>query len=338
MNALGGGPDKQLVVTFHNGKTVSVEKDRAVWVPSDLHECIVFELTLPKNVRKEFAQRDFYPTENVSGYPTSGPKAFPAEFPRYVPPGWVEGRPSEGDTESLWHAQQRPWLQHITSKRVSTKTEDVERVIPGTDLTRSQLNEKVLSQIEANSKHLSGSPKENHPPGSLRYDRSFADDVGLKKSVSFADLDSKLNASDSNLKKSVSFSDLESKFDSDLDLRDSGHSSQTDLCFTDDEDFDKNDSKVRNESRLSSRRDASSATDASLLYPRRGMRSLSASGRRPWKYWKSDPSPSLLEPMHYGHYRVGPYKDSIEMPGLLRDAKRNAVGGELRSLIYPIYS
>lgn len=329
------------MVTFYDGKTASIEKDRAVWIPTDLHERILFELNLPKNIRKEQAQRDLYPAENLPGYPTSGAKAFPPEFPRYVPPGWIESNSRVvGDPGSLWYSNQRPWLHNTNlPKTVSTKTEEVEHVIPGTDLTQSQLNEKVMSQIRANdptrSKHNEQiTPQfranhENASGGSLRRNNnSFLNDTGLKKSVSFADLTSK----------------------SDSEAKDSGHESQTELYFTDDEDdhefnrsgsltkrdddefnhsgsLTKRDDQEFNHSGSLTRRDAWSSTDLSLLYPRRSRRSKSAGGQRKWKYWKNDPAPSLLDPMHYGAYRVGPYKDCTEMPGLLRDAKRHEFGG-----------
>lgn len=294
------------MVSFYDGKTASIEKERAVWIPSDLHERILFELSLPKNVRKEQAQRDLYPTENLPGYPTSGPKAFPAEFPRYVPPGWIESNSRVvGDPGSLWYNNhQRPWLTSASQPKViSTKTEDVERVIPGTNLTQSQLNEKVMSQIRANDSTHSKQISPHFRANDENYGGS------LKKSVSFADLASK----------------------SDSEAKDSGHESQTELYFTDDDDDHSGPSTRRDDLGFSrsgslTKRDAWSSTDVSLLYPRRSRRSKSAGGQRKWKYWKNDPAPSLLDPMHYGAYRVGPYKDCMEMPSLLRDAKRHENG------------
>lgn len=338
-----GGPDKQLVISFYDGKTASIEKDRAVWIPTDLHERILFELNLPKSVRQEQAKRDLYPVENLQGYPTSGPKAFPPEFPRYVPPGWVDGSASRivGDPGSLWYSsnQQRPWLYNTktnTPRTISTKTEDVERVIPGTDLTQSQLNAKVMSQIRANdptttrSKQITPQLRDN-TNGSLRrnHDSSFSNETNLKKSVSFADLTS-------------------SKFDS--EGKDSGHESQTELYFTDDDDdheyngsgslTKRGDQDFHGSGSLTKRddhdfhrygsltkRDAWSSTDLSLLYPRRSRRSKSAGGQRKWKYWRNDPAPSLMDPMHYGAYRAGPYKDCTDMPGMLRDVKKYEYGG-----------
>lgn len=313
----GGGPDLPLVIAFYDGKTVSVEKDRAVWIPNDLHERIVFELNLPKHVRKEFADKDCYPVENLSGYPTSGTKAWPPEFPRYVPPGWCETDSGvfTGSVNPSWYGGQpgypehlgrsQMWTRDFYPKTVSVKKNDVEQVIPGTDMTKRQLNEKVASQIRENE-----GKTENNEGDRLLKKRETIRENDLRKSVSFADLESAGRESD---------------------MRDSGHGSQTDLAFTDDDDYEYDDLELDDGGKVLTKRDVSSATDRSLLYPRRIRRSVSA-GRRPWKtYWKNDPAPSLSEPLHYGQYRVGPYRDCLNQPTwLLRDAKGNQYygGGE----------
>lgn len=34
--------------------------------------------------------------------------------------------------------------------------------------------------------------------------------------------------------------------------------------------------------------------------------------KKPWGYWRNDSPPSLLDPLHYGPYRAGPYEDHLE--------------------------
>ena len=296
---VGGGPDKALVITFHDGKTVTVPRERAIWLPHDLHERITFELTLPRNVRREFASHDFYPEQTIIGYPPSGPLAYPPEFDRYIPPGWMSNdRRGENGYPMFTHP--KSWFQGASRTSITKPADEIDQVIPGTDMTKSQLNSKVMSQIMQNKMMLEGKSETTPVEDRLLKKREALEENSLKKSVSFVDPKT----------------DLETKLDGADDNKDSGRGSQTDLYFTDDDDFDLDNKE------LVTARDPSS--DTKLFHRRRSQRSQSPS-RQQWKYWKNDPAPSVMEPLHYGPYRYGAYRDCMEQPSiLLRDAKKSS--------------
>lgn len=306
---LGGEPDKQLVVTLYDGKTVTIPYNKALWIPHDFYERITFEIKLPRNVRKEFANQDLYPYYTNCGYPASGSLAFPSQFERYIPAAWT----ATGDRYPIgWSGGEcrgYPWMAYLDNachvrnrQQLNDSSTAVERdeLIPGTDLTKSQLNSKVMAQIMQNKMTLSN---------------ATAGNGGVLKKTAF----------DASLKKSVSFVDLRDDSKPDLsDAKDSGHGSQADLNLSDN-DIDLLDDEDDNDEISRSTRDIAVGTDRSLsALSLRKSRSGSAQGQRQWKYWKNDPAPSLLDPMHHGPYRVGPYRDCADFPSvLLRDANKN---------------
>lgn len=168
----GGEEDQQLVATFHDGKTVSVPKDKAMWIPRGLYERTAFEIGLPKNVRQEFATQDFYPYYSSCGYPTSGPLAFPVNFDQFIPRGTRCQSPVRWGSSSC---AGYPWMVRSKSatmidvQRHGRRTSD--EVIPGTELTKSELNSKVtaqimLSEMKAADRHDDGRllKKRGHQP------------------------------------------------------------------------------------------------------------------------------------------------------------------------------
>jgi hypothetical protein len=177
-----------------------------------------------------------------------------------------------------------------------------DELVPGTNLTKAQLNEKVMTQIMRNKVTSSAMSQTNgRNSGSL-------DGTGLRKSVSFADLKT---AEDSKLDMAMDLSDA----------KDSGRGSQVELSFSDD-DFDLH---TDTDSMKMTRDVGVGTTRCTSLSSLRKSRSASPQ-RHMWRYWKGDPAPSLLEPMHYGAYRQGPYHDCIDSPSvLLRDAKKNSL-------------
>jgi len=285
-------PDTQLVVTFHSGKTVNVEKDKAVWIPHDLHERIAFELNLPKNVRKEFAERDRYPQITQSGYPSSGPFEFPLEFDSCPLPTWIPnggtlalnapppyGKSHTWDPQNSLEYYRRPGSREGGS---AVKSSDMEKLIPGTGMTREELNKRVMSQITDNMSLLERKEEWKEERNSVENE--------LKKSVSFAN-----HVSQHDVKGGHSDGDLGAMSDFSL--------SDYDLEATSDAE------------------DASRSRHRVKLLHKRGHTRPRSTGS--WRYWKNEPSPSLKEPMHYGPYREGPFKGCMEMPSFLREGNKN---------------
>ena len=267
-----------------------------MWIPRELYERTVFEIGLPKNVRREFATQDFYPYYSSCGYPTSGSLAFPLQFDQFVPRGARCGWGSSSGGGYPWMVRSRS-ATTVGGRRHVTDGGMTDERIPGTALTKSQLNDKVMAQImqsemaaerHDDSRHLANQRETNSCH--LANERETNDVGVLKKSVSFAD-----------------FRDAEC-----WDLSDSGHGSQVDVSLSDVDD----DNRRRGET--ARMRDAAVGTRSTPGRPR-----TASPQRRAWRYWNNEPSPSLHEPMHVGPYREGPYRDCIESVSvLLRDAKK----------------
>ena len=147
---LGGGNDSDLIVSFYNGKSATVPVDTAVWIPPQLHERIKFELQLPSSVRKEFADQENYPKDNLPGYPTSGQHADPNEFYKGDPRLVQQVDPflaQRGIYDNSYYVPMYPMYYKYQARPNAVGSEQVDSMVPGTDLTKSQLNERVMAQI-----------------------------------------------------------------------------------------------------------------------------------------------------------------------------------------------
>jgi hypothetical protein len=165
-------------------------------------------------------------------------------------------------------------------------------LIPGTDLTKAELNEKVMSQL-------------------MRH-KMVAEDRKVQKETENTKLLQRRENLEENLltkslEKSVTFKDPESDLEGevgDLETRDSGRGSSYDLELSDLE-LDETGGESEPETR-----DVAVGTDRSLLFRRKIQRSQK---KPPWRYWNNESAPELLEPMHEGPYRVGPYEEAYTM-------------------------
>ena len=300
------------MVSFHNGCTASIPRDTAAWIPPLLHQRITFELQLPQKVRREFADQDCYPEENYPGYPTSGPVANPEQYQEYAPT-WV---PHDGPVDFPgrrlyrypYYTPKYPIFYKHQPKPSVVKCDDVDNVIPGTDMTKMELYDKVNGLLEQHEAMLAGI-------------QDGEKERMLKKRETLRE--STLRKSD----KSVTFESLPKDVDEERehDKLDSGLGSLvTDYDLDDLDDLDIPDWNTR---------DVGVETDSSLFYDRRplsrgGDRRPFSAGRPPWKYWKQAPAPSLLESNHYGPYRYGPYEGSVPpVPLETRQPKMGQTGG-----------
>ncbi|ELT87367.1 hypothetical protein CAPTEDRAFT_223654 [Capitella teleta] len=304
--ASGGTPDQKLVVTFFNGKTADIPLNRAMWIPNELYERIAFEVHLPSHVRRDFADQDEYPEETLEGYPASGTGAYPTRY-ETVDSHWLpnNNRPviERGIYQNPYYVPMYPIYYKFKPQRSIVKSEEVAEIIPGTELTKAQLKEKVMAQITRHK--VNEEVKETEETKLLSKREQLQDTAQLtKKSVTFTEGNT---------------SDLEAEFDSgDLDMRDSGRGSGDDLYLSDVEGYE------------SGNDDKSTQTRSAYSYTPR--RSRSTSKRPPWKYWSRDPSPNLLEPMHYGPHRVGPYDEADVAPPMeCRNILLNSQGVEWTS-------
>ena len=300
------------MVSFHNGRSATVPCDMAAWIPPLLHQRITFELQLPEKVRREFADQDCYPEENFPGYPTSGAIANPGEFEEYAP-GWVAhdapiGIPGRRFYTYPYYTPKYPIFYKHQPKPSVVKCDDMDNVIPGTEMTKSELYEKVNSLLEQHENMLDSI-------------RDGERERILKKRETLPE--SSLRKSD----KSVTFESVPKDADEgrDHEKLDSGLGSlMTDYDLDDLDDLDIQDWNTR---------DVAVETDSSLFYDhqpssRGGDRRPMSAGRPPWKYWKQAPAPSLLESNHYGPYRYGPFEEAVPpLPLETRQPKMGQNGG-----------
>ncbi|XP_060072510.1 uncharacterized protein LOC132552362 [Ylistrum balloti] len=144
-----GPDDLQITVTFSNGRTERVAADTALWVPEEVYERLVLELKMPREARETLQTHPHYPLENLPGYPTSGPQAEPRVF--------EQPHPVTFDVDSTigslsWQYPYTPGYpvqlkQPQTSIKSAVSSNDMNKLVPGTDMTQGQLDEKITSQL-----------------------------------------------------------------------------------------------------------------------------------------------------------------------------------------------
>lgn len=350
-------------MTFNNGKTVSVPADTAVWIPHQLYERIVFEVQLPSHVRREFAQQADYPQEAPApGYPASGPEARPREY-GVVESRWAPqppaGRPhstviERGMYQHPYYVPLYPIYYKYEPKPSVVNADDINEMIPGTEMTKGQLNEKVMAQLMKHKMAINGTSSTSGTGQGVGTGVVVGDSTGLGKDGH--DSQSKLlmrrqqqengatltgahGGTNGILKKSVTFdrsqadSDLEGQCDpGEFEGRDSGRGSAEDDLGLSDLDLEGMPSDL--EGAESGKEDQGTQTcsvgvgpDGKLFYRRR-YRKRRSDKRPAWRYWGNDPAPDLMDPMHYGPYRVGPYDEAYVAPPMeCRDTKLNSSGG-----------
>ena len=217
-----------------------------MWIPPELHDKISFELKLPAQVRHEIAERTReYPPEILSGYTDSALTRNALEFDTFEPllieshPGYYERGMYKRPYFVPLYKQQGSYFSAPPGFTDSTS----DRIIPGTELTEAELNEKVMSQLLM---HKMVSEDKVVSQSKLLSKRSQLEENNLtRKSVAFED---------------THVSDVEAEVD-ETEMKDSGRGSETDLGITDAE----LDELLGEETEIS-KCDAGTKTDSSLFY------------------------------------------------------------------------
>ena len=298
-----------MTVAFHTGRTEKVKHGKAVWVPLALYERIEFELRLPGKVRKSLETHDDYPEESMPGYPSSAPERDPPDYEIIQPvvphpsafyvghwPGWMYPRPNFLPPYPYFYKyrQENDRKQPASSVR----SEDMDRLIPGTDMTNSALNSKVLSQLMEHKMLLEEQRRIKGQKKILKR-RGTKLNNSLKKSVEFKlDDDQNLEFSEPEFD---DFEEYEYGRDSYLEDIDSGNFTYTATNDSGCSDIDLDwDEEYLEDASTHTPRDIDAYTD-------RGKQKKSSKHRPPWKYWKQESSPA----MHGGH-KPGPYRETLQ--------------------------
>ncbi|XP_050392612.1 uncharacterized protein LOC126811153 isoform X1 [Patella vulgata] len=186
-----GPEDKIITVAFRNSKTENVALDTAVWIPETMYDRLALELTMPRHTREKLATRPNYPLENLPGYPTSGPIASPQHYPKPAALVLESGMPLD---RTLYRYPPFAPVCPVYLKRRDppltksvVKSEDINALIPGTNLTKQELEDRVTSQLMEHKLFLD--EKENEKGSNRRLLNRREPQVvnSLKKSVTFND-------------------------------------------------------------------------------------------------------------------------------------------------------
>ncbi|XP_071113522.1 uncharacterized protein [Haliotis cracherodii] len=335
-----GPDDSQITVTFSNGKTEKVPEDLAVWIPEPVYERLALELKMPRDARETLQKEENYPQDSLPGYPGSGPVAYPPEFP--------QANPLVVDTEPVFmdrglyrcppYVPTYPVVHQARRQKAkaAVKSEDMDAVIPGTNMTRKELQDKVSSQLN----ELSDEKEEK-----VELDEREIEKVNRRKRL----LKKREKQFANSCRKSVSFDDSvqEAYFrnndvrleDFDLGDADSGYATSPDLS-EEREKLERKRRECEQERRLLMReredlererlreRDVGVNTDSSLLF-----RKTPPVGRRPpWRYWKRDPSPGGRK----AKSATGPFRETaLQAPLEARDQRNAAINSvEWRSPVF----
>jgi len=180
-----------LTVSFGNGKTATLAFNEAIWIPDAMYERIKFEYNLPHGARKYLEDHvDDYPLKSLPGYPATPlmntkdapecvimPKMIYDIWPYYVPyfPQYnnllypTMAAPTRNFVPSVMPALninefQMPignnlvtapqmYFRPLRANGASVNADDINRIVPGTLMTATQLDEKIKEQI-AQHRHL----------------------------------------------------------------------------------------------------------------------------------------------------------------------------------------
>ncbi|XP_005093331.2 uncharacterized protein LOC101861562 [Aplysia californica] len=287
-----GPADQPLTVSFSNGRTEKVPGDVAVWIHPSTYERLSLELQMPTEARKSLlSTADQYPIENLPGYPTSGPSAEPREYPR-VDPFVVENSSYLWDPYMYRYPPYLPYgyppfvvsprrrVREDRNRLVESKAvDDAAAVIPGTDMTRQELDDRVMSQLMEHRLTSVGDARKERVTTdrvSVATDRATAE-YNAERAAAASRLLSRRGKQEENvLKKSVTFIEQE-------DVHNIPNRADAEELVND-EEFD----EYGNPAKFT---DSGVNTDSSLLF----YTSPGIKGRPRWNYWRNDPSPSYSE-------------------------------------------
>lgn len=130
-------------MNLFNGKTEKIPKQRAVWIPGDLYERIKLEIQMPLTARQFLDRAPHYPPAHSSFQP--GLKSSYATFEAITSLG------NQRDVPAFSHSRDQ-YVYHVQCLNQSVVTRDaMNALIPGTNMTKDELHDKVMKQLSENS-------------------------------------------------------------------------------------------------------------------------------------------------------------------------------------------
>ncbi|XP_030843865.1 uncharacterized protein LOC586025 [Strongylocentrotus purpuratus] len=295
-----------LIVNFFNGKTVKVPKQTAVWIPHTEYERHRIEIQMPLTARHYVVNDPSY-QRSISGYT--------------VPSTHQEGGAMAGLPVLQQGRVYVPMMMAGAETRdyggrsgggvvreSAVKSEDMHSLIPGTGMTRQELNVKVMKQLMDNKMMGSSILREGGEANILAKTPKTST---LQKSVSFNEDSFGVDSGISSIRTeqdSEGYATEEEKLEKEVEeMKQKIAKSEREISSLIDAGI-----------QTMSLRDTAVGTDSSLLYrngPRRPKSAKAEVGSQPhWKYWRRMQRPRST---HQG--LVGPFRDT--MTDTSKDAK-----------------
>ncbi|XP_071792028.1 uncharacterized protein [Asterias amurensis] len=263
-----------LIVSFFDGKSDKIPKQTSIWIPSQLYERIKLEIQMPITARQYLVNNPHYPIMLPPGYTTGQGTGYLAKPGITQDLGYLPGYDPRFESVEKYPVyvpvyQDAPptFGFRMPSIRDSVvKSEDVHRLIPGTSLTKEDLNRKVMQQLMDN-KMIGRMPKEPKTAKETERRASPPQQEGI-------------------LRKSVSFRREDGELDSGIDSYTAGTGLNYESQSEPESDNEDKDTLIDTGMQTLSLKDSGVGTDYSLLYNYRPDSSLEE--RPPWQYWNPD--------------------------------------------------
>lgn len=326
-----GPDDHTLTVAFSNGRTEKVAQEKAIWIPQPVYERVSLELKMPQETRSAIMTTDHYPLRNMPGYPASGSVANPPEY--YSPENFTLEPNSHGGWDRWMYPEYLGYyppyplvLRRKQEREVTAAEEEDNSVIPGTDLTKKQLADRIQSQL---TEYAEGSAT----PNRLLNKREKQGENTLKKSVTFNEKGLSQAYSD-QCWRSDSRGDSDSGIASSPELEpDPALQRQLDMIEEERRRITRQRILLDEERRMLEE-------DERMMYyggldpddPRLHFYCSKGAGKRPpWQYWRNDPAPTLKSKFgggggggDGGGSALGPFRETaLQAPLEARDQSRH---------------
>ncbi|XP_022112063.1 uncharacterized protein LOC110991156 isoform X2 [Acanthaster planci] len=284
-----------LVVSFFDGKTEKISKHTSIWIPLKLYERIKLEIQMPITARQYLVNNPYYPVmlppgynsrtgvgtgylskttagAQETGYLMGGYEAV-GKYPVYVPV-YPDDSPAFG-------------FRMPSVRESIVKSEEVHKLIPGTNLTKEDLNRKVMQQL-MDHKMIPTMPEVPKASGETRQRVSPPQSGTLRKSVSFQKEEGEM---DSGIGSCTAAPGVANEL----------------LSESESEDEEKDENVIETGTQTLSLRDSGVGTDYSLLYNYHPDTSLDE--RPPWRYW--NPNSKSSRPSSHKNSKAKPFRDTV---------------------------
>ncbi|XP_038072040.1 uncharacterized protein LOC119740724 isoform X2 [Patiria miniata] len=288
---------ESLVVSFFDGKTEKILKQASIWIPPQLYERVKLEIQMPITARQYLVNNPNYPIMLPPGYSSRTgvgtgylAKTSAAQETGYLMGGYdstFEATDKYPVYVPVYPGDSAAFGFRMPSVRESVvKSEDVHRLIPGTSLTKEDLNRKVMQQLMDN-KMIPTMPGVARATAEERQKRASPLQSGI-------------------LRKSVSFRKEEGEMDSGIGSY-TAASAVANESQSEPESEDEDDNLIESGTQTLSLRDSGVGTDYSLLYNYRPDSSLDE--RPPWQYW--NPKSKSSRPSSHKSSKAKAFRETV---------------------------